>query len=163
MYDFLLRTLLAGAGATAIMDLWALTLRIVFGIHSLDYALVGRWLLWMHKGRFRHRTIARTPAARGEKPTGWAAHYLIGIAFAVIPSLLAGKNWLVTPDFVTAWFSGVISLSAPFFILQPAFGFGIAAAETPFPARARLFSFLAHSAYGVGLFISAASINLLLR
>lgn len=33
-----------GLGATAVMDLWAAFLKRMFGIASLNYGLVGRWL-----------------------------------------------------------------------------------------------------------------------
>ncbi|MFG3756907.1 DUF2938 family protein, partial [Klebsiella pneumoniae] len=40
-----------GAGATAVMDLWALLQRQLLGIPALDYRLVGRWLGHLTKGR----------------------------------------------------------------------------------------------------------------
>jgi hypothetical protein len=33
-----------GCGATLVMDVWALGQRLLLGIASLDYAMVGRWL-----------------------------------------------------------------------------------------------------------------------
>lgn len=40
--DLLLPTLAVGAGATLVMDIWALVQRRLFATPSLDYALVGR-------------------------------------------------------------------------------------------------------------------------
>ena len=42
--EMVLRILLVGVGATLIMDAGALIRARVFGIPSLDYGLVGRWL-----------------------------------------------------------------------------------------------------------------------
>jgi hypothetical protein len=42
-----------GIGATLVMDLWNLFLRRTFGIPSLSFCLVGRWLRHM-PGAFRH-------------------------------------------------------------------------------------------------------------
>ena len=64
------------------MDLWTLARSRLFGIASLDYRLVGRWLLWLPRGRLRHHSIASSPPMPGERWIGWTAHYLIGIAFA---------------------------------------------------------------------------------
>ncbi|HEX6102130.1 MAG TPA: DUF2938 family protein, partial [Alphaproteobacteria bacterium] len=50
--DFLFRALLIGIGATLLIDLWAVALGRIFGVRSLDYALVGRWIGHMPRGRF---------------------------------------------------------------------------------------------------------------
>lgn len=47
-----------GVGASLLMDLWNLFLKIAFGIPSLDYCLLGRWLRHMPSGTFRHGSIA---------------------------------------------------------------------------------------------------------
>lgn len=83
--DVLLKLLLIGAGATLLMDLWTLFRRRAFGIPSLDYALVGRWLGHMTHGRFRHASISAAAPVAGERALGWIAHYAIGIAFAALP------------------------------------------------------------------------------
>ncbi len=135
--DLLLRILLTGAGATLCMDLWALLLKRRFGIPSLDYALVGRWFLGMFDGRWFHATI------------------VIGLAFAFIPLGLAGIEWYAAPEPRIALLSGWLSLAAPFLVMQPALGFGVAAAKTANPRRARLLSLLTHTVYGLGLLIAA--------
>lgn len=148
---------LTGIGATLCMDGWALLLKYGFGIASLNYALPGRWLLWMLKGKFLHRTIITTPALAGERFTGWVFHYVTGAIFAFIPLLLAGSQWIAAPALTTAIMAGLISLAAPFFIMQPALGFGVAASRTPQPKRARRMSLLTHLVYGVGLYFSAVA------
>lgn len=153
--EILLRILFTGAGATLCMDGWALLLRRKWGIASLDYALPGRWLLGMLKGKFVHRTILNAPALTGEKVTGWAFHYATGILFAFLPLLLSGPRWFHAPDFGTAMVTGLISLAAPFFIMQPALGFGMAASATANPTKARLKSLLTHLVFGCGLYLSA--------
>ena len=47
------------------------------------------------------------------------------------------------------------SVVVPYLIMQPAFGLGIAASRTPQPLHARLRSLMAHTAFGVGLYLSA--------
>ncbi|WP_431822848.1 DUF2938 domain-containing protein [Burkholderia sp. F1] len=153
--DVLLRLLTIGAGGTLVMDLWALFRRRVFGIPSLDYALVGRWLGHMAGGRFRHASIVAAAPVRHERPLGWLAHYAIGIAFAGLPVALAGTQWISAPTLLPALAAGIGSVAAPFFVMQPAFGFGIAAARTPQPGVARRRSLVTHLSYGLGLYVAA--------
>jgi len=43
--------------------------------------------------------------------------------------------------------------------MQPAFGFGVAAAKLPNPNLARLRSLLTHTIYGLGLYLGAMLVN----
>ncbi|KVD48736.1 DUF2938 domain-containing protein [Burkholderia ubonensis] len=159
--DALLRLLLIGAGGTLVMDLWALFRRRAFGTPSLDYALVGRWLGHMASGRFRHASIVAAAPVRHERPLGWLAHYAIGIAFAGLPVALAGTQWISAPTLLPALAAGIGSVAAPFFVMQPAFGFGIAAARTPQPSVARRRSLVTHLSYGLGLYVAAQVLTLM--
>ena len=151
--------LLTGLLATLIMDGWSLARRYLFAVPSLNYALVGRWILWMSKGRYFHPPIHDTPAVKGETFTGWAVHYLTGMAFAFIPLLWRGQQWPEHPDLLSAVISGLLSLMAPFFIMQPALGWGIAASKTPVPGKARLNSAVTHLVYGLGLYLAAVGLQ----
>ncbi|QQK04326.1 DUF2938 domain-containing protein [Burkholderia sp. Bp9017] len=153
------RILLIGAGATLLMDLWALFRRRMFGIPSLDYALVGRWLGHMMRGRFRHASIVTAPPVPGERAFGWIAHYAIGAAFAVLPVAIAGTEWVGAPTPVPALVAGLASVAAPFFVMQPAFGLGVAASRTPQPAIVRRRSIVAHLAFGAGLYLAAIALS----
>lgn len=148
----LFRIVLTGFCATLVMDLWALYQMRVLKIPPLNYALVGRWILWLTRGKIRHHTILSAPQMQGEKLTGWMFHYLTGIFFAAIPLLLVGKDWFQEPALLTGVLTGLLTLIAPFLILQPALGFGIAASRTARPWTARLLSLFAHLAYGIGLY-----------
>lgn len=142
-------TLLLGLLATTFMDLWALVQQHLFGIRPLDYRLVGRWLLFMRHGVFRHQTILQSTPQTGELALGWLVHYLIGMAFAG-GLLCFGRPPTLLMSLLTGW----LTVLAPFLLMQPAFGFGIAAARTPKPIIVRRNSLLAHTAYGVGLYVA---------
>jgi hypothetical protein len=150
--SYLLCALLIGAGATAVIDIWAVALRLLGGIRSLDYALVGRWLAYVARGRFRHDAIAATPPVHGERLIGWTAHYLIGIAFALILLAIWGLDWVRQPTIGPALIVGISSVAAPFLLLQPGMGAGIAASRTPRPDLARLRSVVTHTVFGLGLY-----------
>lgn len=145
--------LLMGLGATLTFDLWGLVLKHAFGIPPSNLCLVGRWLRYMPKGTFRHGNIVYTPARPAECAVGWSAHYLIGVSFAVVFVALAGNNWLQHPRLVPALAFGVVTVLAPFFIMQPSFGFGMAASKTPNPAQARRRSLMNHAVFGAGLYL----------
>ncbi|WP_176045131.1 DUF2938 domain-containing protein [Burkholderia sp. BCC1644] len=163
MPAIVLDVLLIGTGATLLLDLWTLFRRRAFGTPSLDYALVGRWLGHMLQGRFRHASIVAAPPVPGERPVGWIAHYAIGIAFAALPVMIAGTAWIATPTPLPALVAGLASVVAPFFVMQPAFGFGIAASRTPHPGVARRRSLVTHLSYGVGLYLAAFTLAALGR
>lgn len=146
------KTVIAGIGATLVMDWWSLCQKLILKIPPLDYALVGRWILLLPQGKFRHHTILSASRIPGENLTGWVFHYLIGILFAVIPLLLYGRGWLIDPSLFMGMLTGLLTLITPFLILQPAFGFGIAASRTPRPWVARLLSLITHLSYGIGLY-----------
>jgi len=152
------KTVITGIGATLVMDLWSWCQKHVLRVPPLNYALVGRWMLSLPGGTFYHHTIASSPRMPGELFAGWVFHYLTGILFAFIPLLLNGTVWLSEPSFSAGLLAGLLTLFAPFIILQPAFGFGIAASRMPHPWRARLLSLLTHMAYGFGLYVTALAI-----
>lgn len=69
--QFVVRSLLIGGGATVVMDLWLLLLRRGFGVRTLDYAMLGRWLGHIPGGTFVHANIAKAAPVRGERVLGW--------------------------------------------------------------------------------------------
>jgi len=151
---------LIGAGATAVMDTWTLVRKQLLGI-PFSYGLVGRWLAYLPRGRFRHEPIAASPAVPGERVVGWTAHYLVGIAFAAVLLALWGLDWVRQPTLGPALIVGIGSVAAPFLVLQPGMGAGIAASRTPRPAAARFQSVITHAIFGLGLYAAGWLTNLL--
>jgi Protein of unknown function (DUF2938) len=160
--DYLVSAVLTGVGATAVMDFWAVARKRLLGIAPLDYGLVGRWLAYLARGRFRHDRIAASPPVRGERVIGWAAHYLIGIAFAAMLLAIWGLEWARRPTIGPAVIFGIGSVAAPFLLMQPGMGAGIAASRTPRPAAARFQSIVTHAIFGLGLY-AAGWVQSLLR
>lgn len=141
-----------GLGATAVMDIGALARKRLFAMPLPNYALVGRWLGHMRKGRFVHRPIAAAPRVGGEGVIGWTAHYLIGIAFAALLVGICGTAWIQHPTLLPALLVGVGTVAAPFLLMQPGMGAGIFARRTPRPGAARLQSVITHTVFGLGLY-----------
>lgn len=149
---YLIGAVLVGLGATLVIDLWALLLKRGFNIPSLNYCLVGRWLLHMPDGKFVHQSIAAAPEKRHECPLGWVAHYLIGTGFALLFVSLVSGAWLTRPTLLPAVGFGLVTALVPLLVMQPALGLGLAASKTPHPNQARLKSLMTHTVFGVGLY-----------
>jgi len=158
----LISAILMGLGATLTFDLWGLFLKQAFNITPSNICLVGRWIRYMPAGTFRHSNIGSTPPKSTECMIGWIAHYTIGITFASIFVAVAGSSWLQHPTLIPAIIFGVVTVLAPFFIMQPSFGLGFAASKTPNPTQARLRSLMNHAAFGVGLYLFGLLVSLLL-
>lgn len=144
-----------GIGATLVMDAWGLVRKQLLGIPPADYALVGRWLGHMAHGRFRHERIAAASPIPAEALLGWSAHYLIGMVFALLLVAICGAEWVRQPTLLPALAWGVATVAAPFLLMQPGMGAGVAASRTPRPNAARLQSLITHSVFGLGLYGSA--------
>jgi hypothetical protein len=142
-----------GLGAMLTFDLWGLFLKHTFKIPRSNICLVGRWIRYMPQGTLTHSNIVCSPQKSGECVVGWIAHYLIGATFAFIFIELAGNNWLRHPTLIPPIAFGIVTVLAPFLIMQPSFGFGLAGSKTSNPAQARLRTLMNHVAFGIGLYL----------
>jgi hypothetical protein len=152
---------LIGVGGAALMDVWSLVLRHRFGIPTLDYALLGRWIGQFPRGRFVHERIAAARPVPGERPLGWLAHYAIGVTFALLLLAIWGLDWVRSPTILPALLVGLGTIVAPWFVMQPAMGAGFAGSRTPNPLATRLRNVGTHAVYGLGLYLSAVAVSLL--
>lgn len=149
-----------GLGASLLMDLWNLFLKRAFGIPSLNYCLLGRWLLHMPDGVFRHAGIGSAAAKPLECPVGWVAHYSIGVSLALGFVLVGPSDWMIRPTPGPALLYGLATVVFPFFVMQPAFGLGMAGSRTPNPLQARMKSLATHTVFGMGLYVCALLLTL---
>jgi hypothetical protein len=156
--EFVTHALLVGIGATLTVDLWAAIRRPLLGTPLPNYALVGRWLAHMVRGRFRHERIAAATPVQGELAVGWVAHYLTGVIFAALWLAIVGPEWGREPSLGPALAFGIATVAAPFFLMQPGMGAGVAAARTAHPNAARLQSLVFHAVFGAGLYASAITL-----
>ena len=149
---------IVGIGATAVMDAWLAWLSRL-GVPTTPFALVGRWVGHLSRGRFAHAAIAKAEPVAFERGLGWLTHYLVGIAFAGLLVGVQGTAWLEQPTYLPALLVGVATVAAPWFVMQPAMGSGIASARTATPFLNRLRSLANHTVYGLGLYTAAVAIS----
>lgn len=145
---------LIGMGATAVLDAWLLLLQRL-GVPTLNFALIGRWAGHWRRGTWRHEAIAQAAPVRGERLLGWLVHYASGIGFAGLLDAFVGPDWIHQPTLLPALCLGIATVAAPWLLMQPAMGAGIAASRTPAPAKNRLRSLANHGVFGLGLYLSA--------
>lgn len=155
--DFTL-VVLVGVGATAVMDIWLILLKRL-GVPTLDFAVLGRWVGYLARGRFAHEAIAKSPALPAERALGWLSHYAVGIAFAGLLVGIEGIEWVRQPTLVPAVVVGAGTVVAPLFVMQPAMGAGFAAAKTTTPVRNCLRALANHTVFGIGLYVAALFIR----
>lgn len=153
MDERVLDGVLIGAGATAFLDLYGMARAWLTGTAMPDYAPVGRWIAHMTRGRFVHAAIAKSAPVVGERAVGWSAHYLIGVMFAGV-LLVIWPDWAREPTPLPALIVGIGSVAAPFLLMQPGMGLGVAANRTPNPRAARIRSLTTHTVFGLGLYAS---------
>jgi hypothetical protein len=139
------------------MDAWLIVLRRL-GVRTLDFRMIGRWTGHVLRGRIAHDSIAKAEPVKGEAALGWSVHYGVGIAFAALLVAASGTQWIQEPTLAPAILFGVMSVSAPLLIMQPAMGSGFFASRTPTPFANCLRSVMNHSVFGTGLYVAAVAI-----
>lgn len=152
--ESVLRVLSIGIGATMVMDLWLLLQKWI-GVPTLNFALLGRWVGHITRGRWKHDGIAVSAAIPHEAALGWLAHYAIGLAFAALVLAINGLTWARVPTVLPALAVGLVTVAAPLLVMQPAMGAGIASSRTKTPLRNCLKSVVNHGVFGLGLYLAA--------
>jgi hypothetical protein len=156
--EILIKVGATGIIATLVMDIVSLMLNRA-GVFDLpDYGLLGRWVgSMLATGTFAHKSIGRAAPVPFEKAIGWLVHYATGIAFTSMLFAFIGMQWLQTPTLAPALLMGLATIAFPLFVMQPAFGLGVAARLSPNPRKALLRSLLNHLSFGLGLYLGAVA------
>ncbi len=156
--NLVLQAVLTGVGGTIILDLWALFLARVFQVPATSWPMVGRWIGNMRHGIFMHENIAAAAPVPGETAIGWIAHYAIGASYGLLLIAIAGQSWIVRPTLLPPLLLAWALLVAPYFLLMPGMGAGIAGAKTPDPMATRLKSAIGHTIFGLGMYVTAVAL-----
>jgi len=154
----LIKGALVGAAGTVLLDVWALFLARVMNVPATNWAMVGRWLGHIPHGTFHHASISAAEPVKGELAIGWTAHYVIGIGYGVLLLALCGDRWLAAPTLLPPLILSWGLLIAPYFLMMPGMGLGIAGSKTPKPAVTRIKSAVSHSVFGLGMYLAAEAL-----
>jgi hypothetical protein len=155
MTEFVLRSVAIGVGATVVYDTWGRLLVALFGLPGSNWTMAGRWFSHMVMGQFTHDNITTAPTMPYETVIGWTVHYLVGIVYAGALLAIWGLKWGRRPTLLPALIVGLVTISAGWFIMAPAMGFGIASAKAPNVNTVRVVQLVGHCMFGLGLYLSA--------
>lgn len=150
--ETLIQGALLGIVATIVIDLWALIVKHLLKLPTGNWALVGRWFGHMPRGVFVHRHVADSAPVRNELAIGWTAHYLTGIIYGIVYLVIVRVLLAESPTLSSAVIFGLVTLAAPWLIMQPGMGAGIFASKTPRPGVVRLMNLLVHLIFGASLY-----------
>ncbi|HEX6999913.1 MAG TPA: DUF2938 family protein [Gammaproteobacteria bacterium] len=150
----IVEALFVGVVATAVADLWQLSLAAWGGRPATDWGKVGRWVAWLPRGVIVHESIGAAPAVRGERALGWSFHYAVGIAYGAA-FVLARDVLAIEATLLPALGLAALTLAAPWFVLQPGLGLGVLARRAENPPAVRFLNVATHGAFGVGLALAA--------
>ena len=153
MIDFV-EMILMGVVATLFMDLLAPRLAKIKIIHPLIGAeAVGRWILYMFRGKFIHKDINKTPPLNNERTVSLLFHYLIGIALAGVYLFLELKAPAVCRQTWMPLIFGIATVILPWFWLYPSMGIGFLASKAEKKSHYIITSLVNHTNFGLGLLI----------
>jgi Protein of unknown function (DUF2938) len=146
--------LIVGILATVTMDVVAvIALRLGIagpGPRRTGPDLIGRWIGYLFRGKFRHTDILQTPPLKGELALGLAAHYSIGIGLTLVyVALLVVAH--ARPTALSAILYGMATTVLPWFLMFPSQGMGWLGWDAPGDAHLARVSLFNHIIFGVGI------------
>jgi Protein of unknown function (DUF2938) len=145
---------IVGILATVTMDVVAvIALRLGIagpGPRRTGPDLIGRWVGYFFRAKFRHTDILQTPPLQGELVLGLVAHYLIGIALTLVYLGLLGVAH-ATPTAPSAILYGTATTVFPWFLMFPSQGMGYLGRDAPGDAHLARVSLFNHIIFGLGI------------
>jgi len=152
--QFVLVGIAVGIVATAVLDSWALFISRFFGAPVTNWGWVGRWVSGLPRGVYRSTPIAQAAPVPHESALGWLTHYVIGITYAFAYLTIVGAA-SVEPTLASAVLFGLVTVLAPWLILQPGLGLGFFASGAARPNLTRTLNLISHSIFGLGLYLGS--------
>ena len=150
----ILESVIMGVFATLIMDFLASILakrRIIHPFITPD--AIGRWFLYMFKGKFIHDDINKTPPLKNEKLWCLISHYLIGVGLAGIYLLFESAEPTMRNQYWIPLVYGIVTVFLPWFWLLPSTGHGFIASKASNRFAVIRTNLLNHTNFGLGLMI----------
>ena len=144
---------LIGIIATVGMDIWAAVAKYILHLPTADWAMVGRWFGHMPRGVFVHHPVSAAAPIANELLIGWIGHYATGVVYGIAYLLIVQVILSSSPSLISALVFGLVTLVAPWLIMQPAMGAGVFATWPPRPTVLRVVNLSMHGVFGVCLYV----------
>ncbi len=156
----IIEMILMGVFATYFMDFLAGFLVKRRIIHSfIEPEAVGRWTLYMLRGKLIHKDIRQTPALKNEKLSALISHYLIGIVLAGIYLILELQVPTIRYQIWMPLIFGIATVILPWFWLLPSMGLGLLASKSSNKLSIIKTNLVNHTNFGLGLLIWIVSFH----
>ncbi|MCJ2182515.1 DUF2938 domain-containing protein [Novosphingobium sp. 1949] len=163
LHDVLLFTVLVGLGSTIALDIWVTLLEKVIGFPATNWGMVGRWLAGLGRGQLVLDGANASSPSGAEKALGWAFHYGIGFAYALLIPLVFGPGVIAQPSVPPFVVIGLIaSTVAGLVILFPGMGGGFFASRLPNQGVTILYLIVAHGVFAAAEYGTARLVPALL-
>jgi len=150
--ELAIQGVLIGVIATIGMDIWAAIVKYGFRLPTANWAMVGRWFGHMPHGLFVHHPISASTPVPNELTIGWIGHYVTGMVYGLAYLFIIQALLSSSPSLTSAVLFGLVTLVAPWLIMQPAMGAGVFATRTPSPNVMRLVNLSMHTVFGASLY-----------
>ena len=150
----IIEMILMGVFATIFMDLltgFLVKRKLIYSFIAPES--IGRWFLYMFRGKFIHNDIHKTPSLKNEKLWCFISHYLIGIFLAGIYLLLELKEPTIRDQVWIPLIYGIATVFFPWFWLLPSIGIGFLASKSSNRSHILKANLVNHTNFGLGLFL----------
>jgi len=150
----LIEIILSGVFATFIMDAIAKFLARRKIIHPfITSNELGRWFLYMFRGKFIHVDISETPHLKNEKLWSHLSHYIIGVILAGFYLYLVYRFPVFSKHIWLAIIYGIATIVFPWFWLLPSINLGFIATKSEKRLQIIKTNILNHTNFGLGIFL----------
>ena len=143
-----------GVCATYFMDLLSDFLakrKLIYPFISPD--AIGRWFLYIFRGRLIHKDISKSPKLKNEKLWSVISHYLIGVVLAGVYLLLESNLPIIREHIWMSLLFGIATVFFPWFWLLPSIGIGFMASKSSNRLQVLRTNLINHTNFGLGLLI----------
>ena len=152
MIDFL-SIITAGFFSCIALDIFGRLLLILFKVPEPSWGVVGRWVFYMvRRGEIFNPQISDAMPVNHEVKIGWAFHYLIAVAWAVVFYIFFISYPLLDLSYRNGLLFGALTTVAPLFIFMPFTGQGVLARKTEMPFLTSFILLVRHSVFGLAMF-----------
>ena len=150
----IIEAFLMGIFATFFMDFLGGILAKRNLIHPfISSEAIGRWFLYLFKGKLIHKDINKTPVLKNEKVWCSISHYLIGIVLAGVYLYLESNLAIVRDHLWMPLLFGIATVLFSWFWFLPGIGLGFMAFKSTKQSQIIRTNLINHTNFGFGLLL----------
>ena len=145
--------IITGILATAIFDLYQISLSYAYNIPNPKWNLIGRFFYGLTEKKYFRKDLEDENIIKNELVIGYFFHYFIGIIFAFL-YIIINSIFFLEPSLLIAIIIGFTTVLGAWCILMPfAFNVGFFGSKIENRYKALSQNLISHFIFGNGLFI----------